>query len=143
MNPRQQKLTYQCQTTKKIKFSQVNLQEINLDTTNELNQFNIDDNNEWEDKYLANNKNYSLDDQELFNIQSNLHDNSDDEDEEKNGNRSDNQDEIISSVVVDKGKRKEIIDQEKEIENSNVGKRIKGGDKMEIDGEDNNEYLDY
>ncbi|CAI2163837.1 2689_t:CDS:2 [Funneliformis geosporum] len=37
MNSRQQKLTYQCLTTKKIKFSQVNLQEIDLNTTNELN----------------------------------------------------------------------------------------------------------
>ncbi|CAG8518764.1 15080_t:CDS:2 [Rhizophagus irregularis] len=68
INPRQQKLTYQCQTTKKIKFSQVNLQEINLDKTSELNQFNIDDDNEWENKYSISKKKFSLDDQELFNI---------------------------------------------------------------------------
>src|SRR5579859_7684782 len=104
-NQKQKKLTYQCQTTKKIKFSQVNLQEINLDTKNELNQFNIDDDNEWEDKYSINNENYSLNDQELFNIKSNLHDNSDDEDDNNDDNNHND------TVVVDKGKRKEIVDQ--------------------------------
>ncbi|CAB4374430.1 hypothetical protein RhiirA5_497691 [Rhizophagus irregularis] len=127
INPRQQKLTYQCQTTKKIKFSQVNLQEINLDKTSELNQFNIDDDNEWENKYSISKKKFSLDDQELFNIKSNLHDNSDDD--ENDGNESNNQND---TVIVNKGKRKEIINQEQNIEISNVETR-KEEDTMEID----------
>ncbi|CAG8446667.1 10668_t:CDS:2 [Funneliformis mosseae] len=73
MNSRQQKLTYQCLTTKKIKFSQVNLQEIDLNTTNELNI--EDDDNEWEDNYSLNNK---LD---LFNIKSDLEDDEEEDDD--------------------------------------------------------------
>ncbi|GBC10839.1 hypothetical protein RclHR1_09950003 [Rhizophagus clarus] len=126
INPRQQKLKYQCQTTKKIKFSQVNLQEIDLDMTNELNQFNIDDDNEWEDKYSINKKKFSLDDQELFNIKSNLHDNSDDD--ENDGNESNSQND---TVIVSKGKKKEILDHEQNIEISDVETRRKD-DPMEI-----------
>ncbi len=106
MNPRQQKLTYQCQTTKKIKFSQVNLQVMDLNTTNDVN---IEvDNNDWEDNYSINNKVDSLNDQEIFNIKSDL---DDDEDDGYDGNESSSPNESIS-YVVDKGKRKELDEME-------------------------------